>query len=248
MSIDFSMLKGLAIPEGNVTQIADAAGNVLWSAVKKAIITIDVDGGDYAHVVIDGVTYNTTTTVEVPIGAVISCVTSHTEGSQNSGIIRVDYRTVAQEVKATYDYTVVSDATITLSDFTPNHMTTYRTGRIEIVDANAPQAATVTISRTGVTTGGSVGSVEIDGYRYVVSTSVDVPLGTVVVCSAPWTSHSMYGSYGGQIKLNGTLVADRVSGVAPTTYEYTVNKDVQIDLVGVGSPNGVFANINITEL
>ena len=215
---------------------------------KPVTITIEGSGSTYAYVVIDGVQYNTATTVEVPIGAVITCVTSHADGAPSSGIIRVDYRTVAQEVKATYDYTVVSDATITLSDYMPNHMVTYVVGRIEIVDANAPYAATVTIARTGVTSGGAVGKVTIDGYPYAVSTSVNVPLGTVVVCSAPWTSHQMYGSYGGQIKLNGTLVADRVSGVAPTTYEYTVNKNVQIDLVGVGSPNGVFANINITEL
>lgn len=31
MSIDFSTLQGLTIPEGAVTQIADAAGNVLWA-------------------------------------------------------------------------------------------------------------------------------------------------------------------------------------------------------------------------
>ena len=31
MSINFAMLQGLAIPEGTVTQIADAAGNVLRS-------------------------------------------------------------------------------------------------------------------------------------------------------------------------------------------------------------------------
>ncbi len=32
MSIDFSTLQGLTIPEGVVTQITDASGNVLWSA------------------------------------------------------------------------------------------------------------------------------------------------------------------------------------------------------------------------
>lgn len=32
MSIDFSTLQGLTIPEGVVTQITDANGNVLWSA------------------------------------------------------------------------------------------------------------------------------------------------------------------------------------------------------------------------
>ena len=31
--IDFSTLQGLTIPEGVVTQIADASGRVIWSAV-----------------------------------------------------------------------------------------------------------------------------------------------------------------------------------------------------------------------
>lgn len=247
--IDFGTLKSLTIPEGEVTEIKDANGNVLWSAVKPVTITIEGSGSTYAYVVINGVQYNTATTVEVPIGAVITCVTSHTDGAPNSSIIRVDYRTVAKEEKATYDYTVVSDATIILSAFVPNHMSSNCVGRIEIVDASAPLAATVTVARTGVTSGGTVGKVTIDGYPYATSTSVNVPLGTVVVCSAPWTSHNMYGSFGGRIYLNGTLVADRGSGSGgTTTYEYTVDKDVQIELVGIGSPNGVFANINITEL
>lgn len=33
--IDFSTLQGLTIPEGAVTQIADASGRVIWSAVKE---------------------------------------------------------------------------------------------------------------------------------------------------------------------------------------------------------------------
>lgn len=31
MRIDFSTIKGFAVPEGKVTQIADASGNVLWA-------------------------------------------------------------------------------------------------------------------------------------------------------------------------------------------------------------------------
>ena len=37
--IDFATLKGLTIPEGVVTQITDASGMVLWSAVKSFIGT-----------------------------------------------------------------------------------------------------------------------------------------------------------------------------------------------------------------
>ena len=35
--IDFSTLQGLSIPEGAVTQIADASGKVIWSAVKSVV-------------------------------------------------------------------------------------------------------------------------------------------------------------------------------------------------------------------
>lgn len=38
MSIDFATLQGLTIPEGVVTQITDASGNVLWSAGGKDVI------------------------------------------------------------------------------------------------------------------------------------------------------------------------------------------------------------------
>ena len=38
--IDFSALKGLTIPEGVVTEISDESGAVLWSANKKASVTI----------------------------------------------------------------------------------------------------------------------------------------------------------------------------------------------------------------
>lgn len=38
--MDFSKVKSLTIPEGVVTQIADASGRVLWSAVKPVTVTI----------------------------------------------------------------------------------------------------------------------------------------------------------------------------------------------------------------
>lgn len=41
MSINFSSLQGLTIPEGNVTQITDASGRVLWSSTIKFTINGD---------------------------------------------------------------------------------------------------------------------------------------------------------------------------------------------------------------
>lgn len=40
MSIDFSTLQGLAIPEGVVTQIADASGRVLWSGILARYVSL----------------------------------------------------------------------------------------------------------------------------------------------------------------------------------------------------------------
>lgn len=37
MSIDFSTLQGLSIPEGVVTQITDESGRVIWNAVKSVV-------------------------------------------------------------------------------------------------------------------------------------------------------------------------------------------------------------------
>lgn len=44
--IDFSTLKGLTIPEGNVTEIKDANGNVLWSAVKPHPVVVALSRGN----------------------------------------------------------------------------------------------------------------------------------------------------------------------------------------------------------
>lgn len=39
--MNFNTLKSLEIPEGVVTQIADASGNVLWSAVEESVVIFD---------------------------------------------------------------------------------------------------------------------------------------------------------------------------------------------------------------
>ena len=39
--MNFNTLKSLEIPEGVVMQIADASGNVLWSAVEESVVIFD---------------------------------------------------------------------------------------------------------------------------------------------------------------------------------------------------------------
>lgn len=111
-----------------------------------------------------------------------------------------------------------------------------------------PSGATVTITKrlAGVEDMRGGGYVTIDGVTYNEPTNIVVPLGTVIVCKAPWAS-TQYGAFGGEIKLNGTVVAFRGSA-NPATYDYTVNKDAEIAIQNVGSPGGVQANISITEL
>ena len=150
--IDFSTLKGLTIPEGNVTQIADASGSVLWSAVEKVTVNIKTSG-------------------------------------------------------------------------------MFITGSIPA-------------------------SVTINGVSYNSATTVDVPKGSVIVCSAPWvTLYNSTNRSGGEVKLNGTIVAPWVVGVNPTIYEYTVNGDIEIMFSYANVPTGAGysntrtgTNISITEL
>jgi hypothetical protein len=114
--MNFSTLKGLTIPEGVVTQVADASGNVLWKkAPSEAKITINTtfpsgitDGSSptaYAYIEIDGVKYGTATEIVVPVGTVISCY------GKNSIILNGS----TVQAGGTYAYTVQGDIGIRLS-------------------------------------------------------------------------------------------------------------------------------------
>ena len=127
MSIDFSTLQGVTIPEGEVTQIADASGTVLWSrAADTAAIYITGSGvySGYEHtlasVTIDGVEYTSDATVEVRVG---STITLYVYISTNLAVaeISVDGTVVAQTDQgvltstATYDLTVTGNTAIALT-------------------------------------------------------------------------------------------------------------------------------------
>ena len=110
--IDFSTLQGLTIPEGVVTQIADASGRVLWKqAPSEATVTITGNGYSSATATINGVTYNTATTLVVPIGTVITCFANYeyrnyiwVNGEDAEGT--VDDYGYSLEEDLYYDYTV----------------------------------------------------------------------------------------------------------------------------------------------
>lgn len=90
--IDFSTLQGLSIPEGAVTQIADASGRVLWkqapSTANVKITTPDSGNGSFPNVIINGVNYNDTSTeyeLVVPIGTIAEVGGYYLNGTYVSG-------------------------------------------------------------------------------------------------------------------------------------------------------------------
>lgn len=77
--IDFSTLKGLTIPEGVITQIADARGKVLWSAVDNLTVTMtQANPSDVtASISWDGGSASTPGTYQVPEGTKVSAYIRH---------------------------------------------------------------------------------------------------------------------------------------------------------------------------
>jgi hypothetical protein len=123
--IDFSAVKGITIPEGVVTQIADASGAVLWSAKRNAIVTItsECNGitGDTAHIKIVSETVSfeayaydmPNCAIEVPIGAIIECTVSRDKGNADSSISLNGTKVLTE---GTYIYTVTGNVAIHVSD------------------------------------------------------------------------------------------------------------------------------------
>ena len=121
--IDFSTLQGVTIPEGVVTQIADASGNVLWSARRNVLVKITSGpcqgiNGDSARLTITSPTpfapdpsnpsVTTTTwtvevweepscTIEIPVGSTIDC---YTKDSKQNNRCYVVVNNTANEVLA----------------------------------------------------------------------------------------------------------------------------------------------------
>ena len=132
--IDFSTLNGLTIPEGNVTKITDASGNVLWSAAKPVTLTITrtCQGDDVHHTwfVINGQTYNggdltggssvesLPTYVTVNVGTKIMCCTEGTVSTDEhkvNGVV-VEMTPSADNTYKYYEYTVTTEAELRITE------------------------------------------------------------------------------------------------------------------------------------
>lgn len=136
MSIDFSTIQGITIPEGVVTQIADSSGRVLWSAMPLLTVTSTFEGmwGGSAEITVtsetpfapgpsnpdDKVTSWTVTSDELPNcsfrivrGSTVECFVTRDKSNLESFIKLNDETVVSGE--GTYTYTVTGDVTIDVS-------------------------------------------------------------------------------------------------------------------------------------
>lgn len=122
--IDFSTLKALTIPEGEVVKIADTSGNVLWEAPPSGVkitLSFKQNGSpsfrSVAYVIIEGVKYPIinemppTEELILPIGTIIACYVDSANLSVTSQKITLNGKTVANGTSE-YLYTVVGEASI----------------------------------------------------------------------------------------------------------------------------------------
>lgn len=138
--VDFSKLKGLTIPEGAVTQIADENGNVLWSGKKTAKIAITSlcqgINGDTSSITVTSTepfapdptnpSHTTTSwtavcweqpncTIELLVGSTIACAVRDTKTAERRCYVELNGTKVLSEA-GTYVYTVTRDAAVHVTD------------------------------------------------------------------------------------------------------------------------------------
>lgn len=213
-----------------VKQIADASGRVLWSAVKPVTITI-TGVGDYAYIVVDGVTYRSAATLSVPVGTVVECHAKFTSKDLDCEI----YLNGTYVAYSSYSHTVTSDVVINM-----DYVSQYSSGEYEYAGIvkiiEIPEGyALVQITGKAESTSYDKASVKIDGvtytssgygsidgtYQHVGYPTLAVPIGTIIECSIT-DSHDYTD---GKITVNGTTVASKTA-----TYNYEVIGDTSIYL------------------
>lgn len=229
-----TLIDGTAYSIKNGKTLVGGTAYEVGFAPAGATVTIIGNGGNYANVVIDGVTYNTAAEVVVPIGTAITCSVK-SDNDASPGIIMRNFEQVACGVpSAQHEYTVVSDVTIALGQADPSAVGQAVGGHISIVDESAPPYATVTITRNFRQP--YQPSVTVNGLAYKVPTIVHAPIGSAVSCSP----------------LNNGTVFVNGEAVATTTHEYILGSNVGIELKttirGSVSPTTVTGDIYITEL
>lgn len=235
--IYFSTLQGLTVPEGVVTQIADASGRVLWSAAPPFVPIVDF-GEVTTQATANGAGYYM---AMVTLPAVPSGFDTCTHALVDGTAYAVTYD--VQEIpSALHIYTPVSDCPlVTLNTADGMSYTllfkefgTY-TVQLGLVIPEGHALLTLETSETKHT------DVVIDGIEYSVDTTLVVPIGKVV--SLRTTNDS--GREDSYISINGTWVC---SGTTTLNYEYVVVGNATIcTYYSNDSRNDTYGYIEITE-
>ena len=132
--MDFSTLQELTIPEGKVTQIADASGRVLWSGKRTARVTVTTAcsgiSGETAKIIITSpeafapdpskldnkvyeytvMSYDECLEIEIPTGSTIECVVSTKKANNHCCVILNGEEVLSGP--GTYLYTVTTDVLV----------------------------------------------------------------------------------------------------------------------------------------
>lgn len=203
--------------------------------VEMATVTIMGNGDKYyASVTIDGITYTSATTLEVPVGTVISC---YVNGDEDGAYIKVNNTTVVDvdSRSGSYKFPVTRNITITLfKDYEEEFYEEYYYGEIEITGADDPIATTITVTGTGYLYRCYLA---YNRKNYSSAGTFTAYVGTTLVCVAQSNDEDKQGA---GIYLNGTKI-----GVS--YYEYAITSDASIALSYSTNSSYYYANIKITE-
>lgn len=236
--MNFATLQGLTIPEGVVTQITDASGAVIWSAVEKVTITLTgTAAGSYAEY--KGTKYYYPSTFEAAVG---DQITMYAGVCPSSATIYLNGQQVASNLaKVTYSYTVVGNTTCVGSMSGSG-----QSGKININITAVPEGhAVVNITGTGLNNAYKACVLTIDGVAYTSATTLAAPIGTVISCAVATQAN---GEEPGYVKVNGTNVLS-VPMNGNGTYDYTVTGNVTINMSTVRDADKMRTGyITITEI
>lgn len=232
----YSIDKGKTLVGGTVYEVGFAP--------TEATVTIKADGvgvGMGSYLTIDGVKYGTALSTDsyvFPVGTVISCY-AKTDSDDMSGAnpdygyhskygnIMVNGEYVAWathgDYDATYDYIVTENAYIELEN-------SKGLGRVRITEIPEGHAL-VKITSSGIGIDPKYGYVLIDGVTYNTSSTLVIPVGTVITCFVSSVGSSYDPDW--SISLNGTIIKepDKMFPEIDCTYKYTVIGNVGIALL-----------------
>ena len=114
MSMDFTGVKAITVPEGAVKKITNQTGQVLWKKPSvSADVTVTITGygdPDYCYVKLGGVMYTGPATISVPSGTTLE---AYSTGAYR-GTITLDGTRVSSGKPATHTMAVDSALTVDL--------------------------------------------------------------------------------------------------------------------------------------